>query len=348
MQLQPMRNRTVLYFCLFVAFYCKHAQSSGLFEDLPDEKIVVATTRFEFDQFPDAFNPSIIKVPQGFLLTFRYCPDRNENPWLAYVGVALLNDALEQISEPELLNTRQKNSKTPSQVEDARVFSYKGRLFLIYNDNIDLTSPMTWDRRDMFMAELTYVDNQFKLSSPLKLAYEAKYHTAMWQKNWVPFEWNNMLLMTYSINPHEILYPNLMNGSCYHCYDTWMDIDWKWGKLRGSTPPLLVDGEYLAFFHSGAVTSSRASWGWELWHYFMGAYTFSAEPPFKITKISPHPIVAEGFYTQSAREKRVIFPGGFAVSGPYIYMAYGKDDYEIWIATIDKDALKKSLVPIEK
>ena len=93
---------------------------------------------------------------------------------------------------------------------------------------------------------------------------------------------------------------------------------------------------------------SPASQGWKSWHYFTGAYTFSAEPPFEMTKISPQPIMGEDFYLSSSCEKRVVFPGGFAISGPYIYLAYGKDDSEIWVATLDKEALQASLVPIEQ
>lgn len=321
--------------------------AGDIIEDLlTAQEIVIATTEIKLDKFPGAFNPSIIKIPEGFLLTFRYCPDVY-NSGLSYIGVVLLNEMLEQVSEPKLLSARSKQSRTPSQAEDARVFSYKGRLFLIYNDNVEITNPQTWERRDIFIAELSFGDNDFKLSSPLKLVYNEKYHTQMWQKNWVPFEWNNTLLLIYSINPHEIIYPNLMSGSCYHCYETWMDIKWKWGKLRGSTPPLLVDGEYLAFFHSGVKANSSVTMGWELWHYFMGAYTFAAQPPFQITKMSQQPIAADGFYTESSNEKRVVFPGGFAISGSHIYVAYGKDDSEVWIATIDKDALMRSLKAVK-
>ena len=78
----------------------------------------------------------------------------------------------------------------------------------------------------------------------------------------------------------------------------------------------------------------------------MGAYTFSPTPPFQITRFTPEPIVAEGFYTQSSQWKRVIFPGGFVVADPYIYVAYGKHDVEMWIATIDKAELKKALKPV--
>ena len=79
----------------------------------------------------------------------------------------------------------------------------------------------------------------------------------------------------------------------------------------------------------------------------MGAYTFSAEPPFQVKRISPKPIVAEGFYSCSNAEKRVIFPGGSIVSDDKIYVVYGKDDCEIWIATLDKNALMNSLIPVQ-
>jgi predicted GH43/DUF377 family glycosyl hydrolase len=335
-------------FIFFAVLFCHlYASLEAALNALSsDKKIVIATKRIPLEDYPGAFNPSIIRFEEKFLLTFRYCPDSN-NAWLNQIGVVLLNDSFEQISEPQLLNTRPKNSKTPSQAEDARIFSYRGRLFLIYNDNVEIIFPRSWERRDMYMAELLWDHQQYTLSSPLKLVYEEKYHSQKWQKNWIPFEWNNQLLLSYTLNPHEVIYPNLMSGECYHCYDSWEPLNWSMGTLRGSTPPQLVDGEYLAFFHSAIIMASPASWGWEIWHYFMGAYTFSAEPPFQITKMTPSPIIEEGFYTPSNAEKRVIFPGGFVVSGPYIYLAYGKDDREVWIATLDKEALKSALAPIE-
>lgn len=339
-----MKNFFLSFVTLFL--YCISSEAADLMELFGESKIVISTKRILLENYPGAHNPSILKVDQGYLLTFRYVPDP-ENGWLNYIGIVLLNNAFEPVSEPQLLNTRSKHSKTPSQSEDARIFVYKDRIFLIYNDNLDKVSPTTWERRDMYLAELCWErPHQFTLSSPLKLVYEEKYNTQFWQKNWIPFEWNDQLLFTYTLNPHEIIYPNLKNGSCYHCYDSYATLDWKLGTLRGSTTPQLVDGEYLAFFHSGAVLSSTASWGWDMWHYFMGAYTFSAEPPFQITKITPDPIVGEGFYTISNAEKRVIFPGGFVIADSFIHVAYGKDDREIWIATLDKGALYKALIPL--
>ncbi len=318
----------------------------GLTEDfenwVDNPKLVICKKQIYFEEFPEAFNPSILKVEDGYLLCFRYSPDRYSNAWLNYIGIVHLDENFDPTSSPQLLTTRSKNSITQPQAEDARLFHYRGRIFLIYNDNTEVNYVSYSDRRDMFIAELKESEGRYNLSTPIRLVYENKRYI-LWQKNWVPFEHMGNLLMGYTVNPHEILYVNLLNGTCYPCYETTAPIEWEFGQLRGSTPPVLVDGEYLAFFHSGTITSSTASFGWDLWHYFMGAYTFSATPPFEITSISPKPIIAEEFYTQSAREKRVIFPGGLFVSGNNIYVAYGKDDYEMWIATIDKEALYSTL-----
>lgn len=330
---------------MFIVFFCLFILSSFELQSAPfKHHIVTSTKRIILEKFPDSFNPSIIKVDEGFILTFRYCPDRTYKPWLSYIGVVLLNESFEFISEPQLLDSRVKKSNIPSQSEDARIFSYNGKLYLIFNDSDEVFFPQTFERRDMYMAELHYENGQFTLSPSLKLVYGDKYHAQLWQKNWIPFEWNNSLMFSYSLNPHEVIHPNLVNGFCYPGFESQANINWNYGRLRGSTPPLLVDGEYLAFFHSGIVTTSESSWHIPMWHYYMGAYTFSASPPFKITKISPYPIIGDEFYTKSHHEKRVIFPGGFVVTDSSIYVAYGKDDFEIWIATIDRKALKKSLV----
>jgi predicted GH43/DUF377 family glycosyl hydrolase len=327
-----------LIFWMLLSFQFAHAVDSV-------ENVILSTHRIELENFPGAFNPSIFKVKEGYLLTFRYSPDPYYQYWISYIGIVLLNDSLEQISTPELLNTRPINSKTDSQAEDARIFQYKDRIFLIYNDNLIDPSPSIYQRRDMFLAELVKINGHFTLSSPLKLVYEEKYHTQFWQKNWTPFEWNGSLFLSYTINPHEILYPNFKTGKCYHLYETAPSIKWDFGTLRGSSPALLIDGEYLSFFHSGIITSLSPS-DKPGWHYFMGAYTFSSEPPFTITKMTPHPMMAPGFYAIPRSYKKVIFPGGFVDNGPLIYLAYSRDDCEVWIAKIDKMALKKALKPI--
>ena len=180
----------------------------------------------------------------------------------------------------------------------------------------------------------------------MKLYYEPHYKFQLWQKNWTPFDMvENSCWVILSI-PMSLFIRTYCTGACYPFQETQSSINWEFGTLRGSSQAVLVDGEYWSFFHSGIKASSEASYGWDLWHYFMGAYAFSATPPFAITRMTTRPIVSDGFYTPSNHEKRVIFPGGFAMMGEKIYLAYGKDDCEIWIMTMDKEELKKAMTPL--
>jgi predicted GH43/DUF377 family glycosyl hydrolase len=341
-------SQNIYFFSLILIllpFYCS-CEEDYLEKSAKENKIVLSTKRIYLKDYPDAFNPSLISFESGYLLTFRFSPNRWAHSWLSYIGVVRLNEAFDPISEPQLLSTRFIDSKTPSQSEDARIVSYQGKLFLTYNDNIDVCPTIWKDKREIFLAELHYDSNRFYLSKPLKLFHEQKKNNQWQQKNWVPFEWEQKLLFTYTINPHEVIFPNLYNGACYTCYETSPPIHWAFGTLRGGTPPVLFDGEYLSFFHSCVKFSSNASANSMLWHYFMGAYTFSNEPPFKLTKMSPAPIVGDHFYTQPFNEKCVIFPGGCVIAGSKIYLAYGKNDCEMWIATLDKEELEKSLIAV--
>ncbi len=309
-----------------------------------EEEIILSTKQISLDPYKNAFNPSLFKVKEGYLLIFRYLDEMDLS--ISYIGIVLLDASFEKITKPQLLSTRIKNSPIPSRSEDARIFAFRNRIFIIYNDCIDEDLSFATDRRDMFIAELLTTSGQFRLSSPIKLISLKHYDGQRWQKNWAPFVWNNALLLTYSLVPHQILYPNLLTGECAPYYSTNANIDWEYGILRGSAPPQMVDGEYLAFFHSGSQLFPRDKDAEEFWYYFMGAYTFSPEPPFSITHISSKPIMTEGFYDPSDRPKKVIFPGGYVISGSTIYLAYGKDDCEVWIALLDYHALKKSLIPV--
>lgn len=341
-----MLNRKLLILCFLLLLSWQVIEAGQT--PVGSSKIVSATKRIYLPNHQGAYNPSIIEFTDGYLLTFRFLPDRTHQPWVSQIGVVLLNKSFEPTSEPEILDTRFNFKSTPSQAEDARIFSFNDKLYLIYNDNVDLIFPTLWERRDMYIAELIYDNNQFYLGDPVKLTHETKYRNVLWQKNWSPFIWNGTLLLTYTINPHEVISPNLTYGSCQNCFETQKKINWNFGDLRGGTPAQLVNGEYLAFFHSAIVTSSACSANREMWHYVMGAYTFAPEPPFELKKISPIPIDTPGFYTYSNYDKRVIYPGGFVVSGSNLYLAYGKDDSEVWLATINLDALNESMIPVDE
>ena len=158
-------------------------------EERVNHKIVLSTKRIVFPNFPDAFNPSIFKGEHGYVFVFRYCPNHYWDPWWNQMCVVLLDESFEPLSEPQVLSTGLNTGHVTCQAEDARIFSYQNRLYLIYNDNIEISRPWCRDRRDMYIAELQYKNNQFSLIHQHKFVYEQRYQSSFWQKNWTPFEW---------------------------------------------------------------------------------------------------------------------------------------------------------------
>lgn len=296
--------------------------------------------------YPASFNPSLVKTDYGFLLSFRYLPDPVLQPTISYIGLLKLDHNLKPMERPQLIDTRTTMRKIPSRSEDARLFKFRDELYVIYNDDIYVPNPKIPQRRDMFVAKLNLVDGEYVAEPPIKLIHEERSEQHI-QKNWVPFEWNENLLFGYSLAPHEIVQNDLEDSMCKVVCETYSPVPWDWGQMRGGTQAEMVDGEYLAFFHSSVDARSDVSNYKKYIHYFMGAYTFSAQPPFELTKMTQFPIFDKGFYTQSNYYKRVIFPGGFAVDGDYIYLAYGKDDCEVWIAKMSKSELFNQLKPLD-
>lgn len=82
----------------------------------------------------------------------------------------------------------------------------------------------------------------------------------------------------------------------------------------------------------------------------MGAYTFDSKPPFSLLAVSPEPIVAKDFYQppyyKNWKPLRCVFPAGIVLDEDYIWLSYGRQDHEVWIAKIDKKRLLNSLVPV--
>jgi predicted GH43/DUF377 family glycosyl hydrolase len=139
-------------------------------------------------------------------------------------------------------------------------------------------------------------------------------------------------------------------NSCETLATTKGNTSWDWGVIRGGTPALKIDGHYLAFFHSSKLIKTVQSEGKNITHYVMGAYLFDEEPPFAITHISPEPIIGKDFYNGPAyktwKPLRCVFPCGYVHDSRHIWVVYGRQDFEIWVAKIEKDSLFESLIPV--
>ncbi len=317
---------------IFLISFCANALGH-----IETDEPFISTQRIEIPKFKSARNSSLLQYEQGYLLTFRYDPKYT----IKYMGIVQLDANFRLISQPKIFKNFSDETPIPTFMEDARIFAYNNEIYLLYNGSLDPSYKKFVNRRDMFISKLSTDCNQFSLSAALMLINPEHHGNQLWEKNWVPFVWKDNLMMAYSFNPHEIMITDLETGNCPVYCKTTSSVDWKWGEIRGGTPAQLVDGDYLAFFHSSIDFPSGAR------HYYIGAYTFASEPPFQITKITLEPLIAKTFYTTGMKSRRSIFPCGYTISDEKIYLTYGKNNSEVWIATIDKSKLYSLLSKVE-
>lgn len=308
---------------------------------------VLEVKKIEIAGYPHAYNPSIVRWKGSFLMNFRFLDPGTRTA--SKMGLIWLDDEFNPIGEPQLLKMEFYDDSCIMKRQDPRLIVIEDRLYAVYN-NV-LKGLANREIRRMCMTEIHYDGKDFysERSEPI-FDFEGKKETRS-EKNWVPFDYRGNLLFAYSLLPHKILQPILGQNRCETISSTTGNIRWDWGVLRGGTPALLIDGEYIAFFHSTIDMITAHSRGKKVPHYFMGAYTFSAEPPFSITKISHEPIFSRSFYRGAVyrtwRPLHAIFPGGVVYDGHHLWVAYGRQDHEIWIAKIDKKQLLEKLIPVK-
>ncbi len=308
---------------------------------------IIQTKQIHIPHYPYAFNPSIIRWKGKLLMSFRIIPG-NKKSFNSEIGLIWLDDQFNPTGEAQLLAFRDSDSLVPSRAEDGRLVEVGSKLFLVYSDCPDQKVSKAGFR--IHVAELDYNGKTFSILHKTKLTQYEGQSDQLREKNWVPFNYQNTLLLSYSIDPHLVFHPKLWSHVCNTVSYSDQKSYWGWGDLRGGTPALLIDGQYLAFFHSSIELATVQSGGQSMLHYFMGAYAFNSYPPFTVSRASVTPIIAPEFYSGTQYEHywkpvQAIFPCGFLVNNDTIWVAYGRQDHEVWVVQLDKRGLMRSLAP---
>lgn len=308
------------------------------------QEFIVETKQIHVPGFPDAFNPSIVLWKDRLLMCFR-CRDPHTGK-ANLVGISWLDKNFELEGEPQLLEFTH-SDLTNRYIQDPRLCVINGALKIYYSDLWEDAESQSCKRK-MCAADIEYDGIKFIATHEDYFLDYQGIKNNKFEKNWIPFDYQGVALLAYTISPHKIFLPICGESRCITVANNLDFSSWDWGILRGGTPALLVDNYYLSFFHSSLVLSSHQSDGRPMPHYFMGAYLFENVPPFAIKKISPEPIVSKEFYTgvehSTWKPLRVIFPCGFIHDKDYIWISYGRQDYEAWIVKLHKTKLLKSLV----
>jgi hypothetical protein len=296
--------------------------------------------------YPDAFNPSIIRWEDGrLLMSFRTRDPETKTANL--VGFVFLNENYKAVGQATLLTINGDFPLKVSKAQGLKLFKTRNIYMIAYN-NI-LNTPDLETRR-MIVAHLNFNKGRFSIANP---KYILSYEGDPWrwrEKNWAPFDYKGNIHFSYTINPHKVFRLPRTSNDCITVANTDPEICWNWGEIRGGTPALRDGDQFLGFFHSWKDLRSVQSDNKKISHYFIGAYRFEASKFFPVTHISPEPIVGKTFYHApdypTWKPLKVIYPGGFILSEDYVWLIYGRQDHECWVAKIDKAALISSLVPL--
>lgn len=309
------------------------------------QDFVLETKKINIPGYPDAFNPSIVQWKGRLLMSFRYYAQDTRST--DGIGLVWLNNNFEPIGKPSILQRKEEVCCQESFAQDPRLLVIDNKIYIVYSNNY----PGTKEIIRRVTVGIIHCDNSnFTLKSINPILHFDGESQEKKEKNWAPFDYKNTLMLAYTINPHIIFQPQHM-GCCDTIAATNCTMDWNWGDLKGGTPALLVDEQYLAFFHTVKAMATVQSDSKMMTHYFMGAYTFNKEPPFDLEKISPTPIVGKQFYEgpmyNTWKPLRVVYPCGYIFDDDYIWVSYGRQDHELWIVKLDKQKLLASLKPIK-
>lgn len=338
-------KHTFLSILATTSFFCVILKGYSLSPDWQEpvnldemgQNFVLETKQLEIPGYPTACNPSIVRWGGRLLLSFDAYTGDNIAP--DQMGLAWLDEGFHVIGTPHILPIR-------NTWQDPRLMVMANCLYIVFNGTIHSGTRRT------FIARVHYDGVKLSTGTPECFTLFPGVREDLGERNWVPFVYCDRMLITYSIVPHKILEPLFGTQKCEDHSSTTSFFPWQWGTPRAGTGSLLNKDHYLAFFHSHKMMASIQSDRKSVDHYFMGAYTFECHPPFAVTAVSKAPIVDRSFYTgpeyRTVRPLRVIFPCGFVFDDHHIWVVYGKQDHEAWVAKLDKKGLYESLesVPI--
>lgn len=163
------------------------------------------------------------------------------------------------------------------------------------------------------------------------------------EKNWLWFvDQEGQMRMVYAVWPHTVVkfdqtgYANETKGKGFR---------WTKGAVRGGTPPVFVESDnlYWTFFHSSVElgpTPPRR-------RYFMGAYAFEPEPPFRIVLRTSKPLL-----TGSEKDPRepsaplCVFPCGALLDNVTWTVTFGVNDCACAWIKIPHEELRKLCIKV--
>jgi hypothetical protein len=216
------------------------------------------------------YNMSMMAVGNNLWKTYRYHPAKS---W-----------------RTELVLMREGHEfpiKVPAQyakhsIEDGRLFMFRGRPHISLTVARSRLPGMNFDPCIQAYGELLP-------DGAIMHWQEPKIGKNDWtgqEKNWTFWDYNGTLHITYAHAPAHVVYA-LESGRVKHEYRTPVPTC-DFGDPRGGTQRVEYKGQWLKFFHANQINLKSDA----KQNYHVGAMLIEPSPPFRITKISSHPVVS--------------------------------------------------------
>ena len=268
------------------------------------------------------FNTGIVRHAEKLWAVTRRWTHHGGGIWTSQIVVFALTEDL-QSSSPFILQLPKHFPR--EQHEDPRILSLSnGRLALSYSAWVPGLATQSHQALSFLAPDWTHLKT-------LHLAYGrngmAPQKGSGHEKNWIWFNHGNKWHFVYAFAPmHTVIE---VQGE-FHVKEHKTDvrpIPWIWGDIRGGTPPVWVDGLYWTFFHSSLPWRGKQN------RYYMGAYAFEGQPPFKPVKITKKWILAGSEENvRSFRGPPVVFAcGAVYEKGEWLVTGGSNDEETFWI-----------------
>jgi hypothetical protein len=235
-------------------------------------------------------------------------------------------------------NNRPIDLPTRSSSEDARLFIHGGELWMCWVDSTWPDLKPTCVTKYGKLVEGT----SWTVPEPFQPKFEKNDGSGM-EKNWCPMDLGGPVQFIYQSSPLQTVITVAGNAVAEtHISDS---PHFRFGAIRGGSPPVPYDGKLLRFFHSSNDTEPAPYRR----RYYMGAALMEPVAPFKIVAISKEPILRgseedELSVTERAgcshRKPMVVFPAGCVEHGEGWVVSVGVNDSASSLVYIKASELK--------
>lgn len=287
------------------------------------------------------FNPGLVRRPDGLHLLVRRSEIKAGMPYGQNgIWACKLDDEdfRKPVGGPPL---RFPESLAEEQFEDPRAVYWNGQTW-VWTVNFTWFENMTWTGahiaigvfgNDPLWSPIARKDPEVGTNTAARGHTHGKHN-----KNVLFWFKDDKLHCLYTSDPWAVyVFGNSWKEQTLFSYD---GVRWKYGWVRGGTPPVLVDGLYYTFFHSSMPWRGRYR------RYYMGAIAFNSTPPFAPVHWTQEPIlIGSQNDPWQQRKPLVVFPCGAIHENNRWLISFGVNDLKCGYLEMPHVDLLKILAP---